>query len=62
MGIQKGALLHQQAAQIEPGGSAKPENELRKTESQSSEEEKAALPLFYKKNDTGDRWEGPLTK
>lgn len=26
----EGALLHQQAAQTEPGGSAKPENELRK--------------------------------
>lgn len=35
VGIQKGAPLHQQAAQTEPGGSAKPEGECRKTESQT---------------------------
>lgn len=61
VGIQKGALLHQQAAQAKPCGSAKPEDEFRKSERQGSEGDKAPLPLCYRQ-DTGDRWEGPLTK
>lgn len=47
VGITKGALLHRQAAQTEPGGSAKPEDELR-TESQGSEGDKVPLSLFYR--------------
>lgn len=71
MGTQKGAPLHQQAAQTEPGSSAKPEGEFRKTESQtcrtgsreprSLNGDKVPLTLFYRP-DTEDRWEEPLTE
>lgn len=54
-------VLHQQAVQTKSCGSASSEDEFRKTESQGSQGDKAPLPLFYRQ-DTGDKWEGTLTK
>lgn len=54
--IQKGSPLHQQAAQTEPGSSAKPESECRKTESQTCRTRSrelrlpSPLPLFYRQD------------